>query len=183
MIDKEWYVYRYNINKKRIEKYNIFNHGSFAKDLEKIIEEDPFDIEERIKRILLYYFWSKAEWEIIISPFIGEKTEAIKIDVYDQVMNNWDRFIDYLLYKNEEYEDEENNSFDIKKEVDENGCVFSCPQRVDYPYCYCMDMLSEEDFKNNAGYYRGDEERYYYYKHIGKLDSYYEKAEKEEHRN
>ena len=37
MIDKEWYVYRYNINKKRIEKYNIFNHGSFAKDIENII--------------------------------------------------------------------------------------------------------------------------------------------------
>ena len=96
MIDKEWYVYRYNINKKRIEKYNIFNHGSFAKDIENIIEEDPFDIEKRIKKILLYYFWSKAEWEIIISPFIGEETEAVKIDVYNQVMNNWEHFSNYV---------------------------------------------------------------------------------------
>ena len=46
----------------------------------------------------MYYFWSKAEWEIILSPWCGGRdTKDIKIDVYDQVMNNWDIFVDYVF--------------------------------------------------------------------------------------
>lgn len=42
-----------------------------------------------------YYFWSKCEWEIIICPWVG-KADDIKIDVYDQLMLNWDKFVDYV---------------------------------------------------------------------------------------
>lgn len=44
----------------------------------------------------MYYFWSKCEWEIIISgwPPRDDFNDA-KIDVYDQVKLNWDKFVDY----------------------------------------------------------------------------------------
>ena len=42
----------------------------------------------------MYYMWSKCEYEIILSPLTG-RADDIKIDVYDQIMMNFDRFVDY----------------------------------------------------------------------------------------
>jgi hypothetical protein len=43
----------------------------------------------------MYYFWSKAEWEIIISSWPNRDNDELKIDVFDQVMLNWEAFVDY----------------------------------------------------------------------------------------
>lgn len=44
----------------------------------------------------MYYFWSKCEWEVLISPWVGgNDDEEIKVDVAWQIMNNWDVFVDY----------------------------------------------------------------------------------------
>lgn len=42
----------------------------------------------------MYYFWSKCEYEIILSPWAGQ-ADDIKIDIYNQIMMNFDRFVDY----------------------------------------------------------------------------------------
>ena len=42
-------------------------------------------------------FWAKAEYEVIISLWCGGKnTKDIKVDIYTQVMNNWNVFLDYV---------------------------------------------------------------------------------------
>lgn len=84
---------------------NIFEHSSFYKDFQKVLKtiNDKQDFADKIKSLLMYYFWSKCEYEIIISAFPESKDqkEKIKIDVYEQVMLNWDAFIDYVWeYKN-----------------------------------------------------------------------------------
>lgn len=45
----------------------------------------------------MYWFWSKCEYEIVISPWVGRNKEEaeVKIDIHDQVMLNFDRFVDY----------------------------------------------------------------------------------------
>lgn len=87
--------------------------------------EDKEELSKAIKSIAMYYFWAKCEYEVIITswpPFITkeeakelklsvEKCEAhskfpnvfnielatsSKVDVYKQLLLNWDRFIDYL---------------------------------------------------------------------------------------
>jgi len=46
---------------------------------------------------MMYYYWSKSEWEIIIGPWCGgNNTKEIKVDVYEQVLNNWDIFLEYV---------------------------------------------------------------------------------------
>ena len=51
---------------------------------------------EEVKKELMCYFWSKCEWEIVIKAWAsGEAKE--KIDVYNQVLNNWDAFKEYLF--------------------------------------------------------------------------------------
>lgn len=94
------------------------------KDLKKYADKEEFS--ERLRGHLFYYFGSKCEWEVVITswvphitiselnrlneerektlkeynrepyrlyvnPDVGEKT-----DVYEQVMLNWDLFVDYV---------------------------------------------------------------------------------------
>lgn len=122
-----YYVYIENFNLKKIEKYNVLSDHiiDYIKKETKNITEKP-DFAERVKRILMYHFWSKSEWEVIITSWpahiavievarLQEELQqykedygheprvldvrlrvAEKIDVYDQIMLNWEIFIDYL---------------------------------------------------------------------------------------
>lgn len=94
-----WNVYYHSINQKEIRLFNIFDHWRFkadvVDDLKKIRGKAEFS--EALRKNLFYYFCSKCEWEVIVSPFVGgSNKEAIKIDVYDQVRNNWEVFVDYV---------------------------------------------------------------------------------------
>ena len=118
-----WNVYYLNFNKQKIEPFNVFEHMGFCEDVDKYIkkykkeikveglskkqsEELIEQLKQQIKYDLQYYFWSKYEWEIgITEPFSnslvddytkGRKYPWEKIDVYDQIMMNFDIFFDYI---------------------------------------------------------------------------------------
>lgn len=101
---QEWYVIVENINSRRIETYNIFNHIGFVNDCDKAWkanyknhEEGFYKFEEAVRYSLMYYFWNKCEWEVVISCFPpDDKFNPKKIDVHDQIKMNWDNFINYL---------------------------------------------------------------------------------------
>lgn len=99
-----WNVYVGNFNDKSIELHNVFEHGGFlngCRDAARKYKKDKAGFAEAIESELLYYYWSKCEWEVVISSWPDGKYEK-KIDVYTQVMNNWEQFIDYLwAYKAE----------------------------------------------------------------------------------
>ena len=96
----EWYVYYYDINSSQLKTFNIFNHRGFKNAIEAIFKKyySMEEFKKAVKSELMYYFWSKAEWEIVISDWFGKQVEK-KIDVYDQVMLNWDRFIEWLYHE------------------------------------------------------------------------------------
>ena len=95
-----WNVYVENINRRQIEIYNIFDHISFLKDVKEdyLAAKDSFEIfEKSVKRHVAYYFWSKTEREIVLSDWPpSENFQDKKINIYDQVMLNWDIFIKYV---------------------------------------------------------------------------------------
>lgn len=93
----EWNVYYHDFNRRQITTYNVFNHGSFNREINQLSQKnlDKLEFAERLKIIAMYYFWSKTEWEVIVSPWIG-KGDDEKIDVYDQLKLNWDKFVDYV---------------------------------------------------------------------------------------
>lgn len=100
----EWYVLNYNFNLKKIEPINIFNYGNFLKDIKEIYKEyierkeDIEFFENKINSQLLYYFWSKREYEISVGDLFEKDLEKYeKIDVYYQVKMNFKVFIEYLL--------------------------------------------------------------------------------------
>lgn len=93
----EWNVYYHDSNAKKIIEWNIFKHGSFRKETYDLLKSDLNKKEfiDQLKRSLMYYFWSKSGYEVLILPWIGE-AEDIKIDIYDQIMMNWDKFVNYV---------------------------------------------------------------------------------------
>lgn len=93
-----WNVYYHNFNKNTMAIKNIFDHGGFNKGVKEILgkHQTKEEFAEELRTELFYYFCSKAEWEIIIKPWCGGGDyEGAKIDIYGQVMLNWDVFVDY----------------------------------------------------------------------------------------
>ena len=97
-----WNVYVEDINRRKIEPHNIFDHYSFIKDAKRALRKFGTDRDaflEEIRHCLMYYYWSKCEWEVIVSSWPpnppGREVET-KIDVYDQIRLNWEHFCDYL---------------------------------------------------------------------------------------
>ena len=95
----EYNVYYENFNAKKIEVYNIFKYG-FLEELFRDIKNECSSKEEFAEKIdfeLKYRYWSKCEWEIILSDWPPSNTfKKEKIDVYDQIKLNWNIFVDYV---------------------------------------------------------------------------------------
>lgn len=95
----EWNVFYHDVNAQEIRTLNIFNHGRFNRDVLKHLDEckDKDEFAQKLKSELMYNFWCKSEYEVIISPWCGGRdTKDIKVDIYTQVMNNWNVFVDYV---------------------------------------------------------------------------------------
>lgn len=95
-----WNVFYYNCNNcntDKIESFNIFRHCRFREDVQKNLKThtDKNEFAKVLKSDLQYYFWSKAEYELIVKAWVGGDAE-MKIDIYKQVVINWDRFVDYV---------------------------------------------------------------------------------------
>lgn len=96
-----WYVWLFDFNNKKIVPFNIFSHTGFLKDCQAALRKfgrDRKEFEERVLQLLIYYFWSKCEYEVIVSgcPPTKDGKEAKKIDAYDQVLVNSAPFLEYL---------------------------------------------------------------------------------------
>ena len=95
----KWNVFYHDINRQKITTLNIFNHWKFAEDVQKSLKKfkDKDEFAEELRRDLFYYFGSKCEYEVVVKPWAGGRGhEDIKVDIYTQVRNNWDVFVDYV---------------------------------------------------------------------------------------
>lgn len=100
----EYNVFFGNFNSGEIVTYNIFDHGGFFTYCKKAYSEYKDDKEafsERIRVDLSYCFRYKSEYEVIISHWppsekYNDRFKDRKVDIYTQVMLNWDIFIEYL---------------------------------------------------------------------------------------
>ena len=95
----EWNVYYHDINRKQITTFNIFRHGRFREDVQEYLRKynDKTEFAENVRRSLSYFFWCKSEYEVLIRAWCGGNgDEEVKIDIYSQVMLNFDKFIDYV---------------------------------------------------------------------------------------
>ena len=95
-----WNVLRHDFNKNVIYRYDVFSHIGFVEDVKKADKKHKEDKEflDAVKRSIRYYFWAKAEHEILVQGLFDKKNESlVKIDISEQIEMNWDRFSEYLL--------------------------------------------------------------------------------------
>lgn len=82
------------------EKFNIFQNCSFKKAVEELFsipEQTREQITSEIRRLAMWQFWSRCQYEFILlswPPRDGE--QGYKMDVFEQLEMNWERFIDYV---------------------------------------------------------------------------------------
>lgn len=114
MENLKWYVLRKDFNADKMERFNIFDHRGFAEDIEKVLKkyENFNTFKESVKKELMYYFWCKSEYEIIVG---GLHTELDwenfeKIDIYSQVLPNLDILCRYII---EEYNKKKRKKLEI----------------------------------------------------------------------
>lgn len=124
----KWDVYHYNINRNKIELFNIFDHWSFREYAKKAVKKYKTKEEfiNQLKGELQYYFWSKCEWELVVeitennriflNPWVGcSEPEKVRIDVTDDAAFDWKGFaekhIEQQRYKN-------NAKIDVYNQVD-----------------------------------------------------------------
>lgn len=86
-------------NQSEIKKFFEKNIWSVeykkCKSLDELIE---YSIEMRLERLCMYYFWAKCEYEVIVSAWPPREGSEVKIDIYDQLKENWDIFRE-LVFK------------------------------------------------------------------------------------
>lgn len=73
---------------------------------DKIVDREQ--LYHLVKTNLMYHYWSRCEWEFIITdwPYRGdsiEKNRPVKVDVYDQIKPNLNLIVDlvedYVKYR------------------------------------------------------------------------------------
>lgn len=95
----EWNVLLYDANKDEIRNYNIFGENS-PLEIAQLIKKNKIttyaDFKEKMKAEFMYHYWSRTEYEIIVSGFCKDAKEY-KIDVWRQIEMNFDRVLEYII--------------------------------------------------------------------------------------
>lgn len=60
-----------------------------CKNMDELIK---YTVEKQLDRQCMYYFWSKCEYEVIVSAWPPREGSDRKIDIYTQLKENWDIF-------------------------------------------------------------------------------------------
>ena len=96
-LDFEFYVMNYDVNAKKLVRYNIFNNyyvyngalKAVVKYLSKVIKYDEF--KEELDEVIMHEMWSRCQYEIIAGDmFAKDMSELQKIDCYAQCKDNID---------------------------------------------------------------------------------------------
>lgn len=111
-----WKVKNYNCNADKIGDYDVLKYREdFIKKLKKKCHTKE-EFAEAMQREMMYYFWNKAECELIIEvaedghiwliPWCGcREPEKVKVCVTNDENFDWKNFADFhigkQIYKNE----------------------------------------------------------------------------------
>ena len=116
-----WTAMYYNCNAKRFESYNVLDYREdFVKKLKKKVTSKE-EFTQKMKSELIYSFWSKCEWEVILtnkdgriimSPWVGP--EDITLDVTDREDFNW---VDFFNKQAEHYINKTEIKIDIWDQI------------------------------------------------------------------
>lgn len=100
-VSLKWFAYMMGVKPGDFEAYNIFEHGRFFEAVSKQLKacDTKEEFADKLRSELMYYFWSKCEYEVLIEekdgrivmkPWAGYKD--FKLDVTDNQDFDWRGF-------------------------------------------------------------------------------------------
>ena len=101
-VDLKWNVLIHDFNGDKIVSYNVLNNDYLIDSLKKAIKKEEVvsygDVKEFLSRKFKAQYWSRAEYEILVSGLF-DRSEAEKIDVWYQLEMNIDNITEYVITK------------------------------------------------------------------------------------
>lgn len=98
--DLNWYAFYWDCNSNSLERTDVI-HSDLIDEVKKAIKksQDFNQIKEIIRRDLMWHYWSKSEWEVLVSDLHlhTPKHRIEKIDIYYQLEPNLDRITEYMI--------------------------------------------------------------------------------------
>lgn len=93
-----FYAIHYSWNDRRIKPLNIIN-TTIINELKKKVKKSAKrnELKEGLISLLKYYYWSKAEYEIMAGDLFCKREEFEKIDIWFQLEPNVDLILDIIL--------------------------------------------------------------------------------------
>lgn len=102
--DMEWYVLNYDVNRRKIYNFNIFNHWKFCEEVDRLLAEFNTDRDfnkfcSGLDSELKYYFRYRREYEISVGDAFEENLDRYeKYDVYSQLYPNLTALAYYIIH-------------------------------------------------------------------------------------
>lgn len=94
---KNFYVLNWDFNRNRLEKYDVIPYlVDCYKNTKKNRPTNDKEFEEFVIRNSSYQWWSRCEYEIIISDWPNNKN-SIKYDIHKQILMNLDIVTNILM--------------------------------------------------------------------------------------
>lgn len=101
--DLEWFAFYQDFNSDKLIFTNVFR-SNFVEDILKRVKSksqfrkiDSYDsLKEAIRTEFVHDYWSKSEYEVIVSNWSGKDFEQ-KIDIWYQLEPNLDRITEYVI--------------------------------------------------------------------------------------
>lgn len=96
--EPKFYVMYYDWNGRKVKRANIIRQ-EIIEDLQKRVKKGAKrgELLNRLVSLLKYYYWSKAEYEIMVGDLFCKSGELEKIDVWFQLEPNVDLILDIIL--------------------------------------------------------------------------------------
>lgn len=99
-----WKVMLHDFNSDKIVSYDVLKNNDYLVDrIKKAIKKGEItkydELKELVKHILKATYWSRTEYEILVSGIHTRRTEPEKIDAWYQLEMNLDNIIEYLINK------------------------------------------------------------------------------------
>lgn len=93
----EWYAFYQESNTNKLKYANVL-YDRLIDNVKKLIRKnaDYDEIKKEIDISLMSRYWSRCEYEVVVSNWAGKDFEQ-KIDVYYQLQPNLDRITEYVI--------------------------------------------------------------------------------------
>lgn len=89
-----WNVLRHDFNSHKFEVYDIMREDVLD-DIYKLKDKSYEAVKEAIRKWAMYHYWSKCEYEFIVTDLWNKDEE--KIDAFRQIDMNLDRLTEYVM--------------------------------------------------------------------------------------